>query len=85
MKTLRVKRNPPITQQLFRKYGGKWKHIAFHGMWVCEELDLHASYTANGGYDVNGEYTPVPKFLQCLQALTVYGLKTGSEKFNPYR
>ena len=85
MKSLKVKRNPPITQQLFRKYGGKWKHIAFHGKWVCDELDLMACYHSDGGYDHNGEYTPVPKRFQKFRPLTVYGLESGTEQFNPYR
>ena len=79
----KIKRTKPITKQLGEKYGGKWRHIPFQGMWICEELNLSAWYTADGGYDVNGEYQPISPIFRCLQGLHVYGLKDGSEKFYP--
>jgi len=74
-----VKRKP-INKQLSDKFGGYWKHIPFQGMWICDELDAHACYVADGGYDINGNYIPVPSM---FQRLTIYGLKDGIKYLYP--
>lgn len=77
---LKVKKRKSIAKQLFERYGGKWTYIPFQSTWVCDELDLMACYVAEGGYDINGNYMPVPKI---FNRLTISGLKTGVEKFYP--
>jgi hypothetical protein len=47
---------------------------------VCEELDALACYTAEGGYDINGNYIPVPKMFSRLK---VSGLKGGIKYLYP--
>jgi len=69
-----------IVKQLEEKYGGKWKYIPFASMWVCDELNLMACYVAEGGYDMDGNYIPVPEI---FKRLTVYGIKPHPEKFYP--
>ena len=49
-----MKRKKSIVKQLEEKYGRKWKHHPFSGVWVCEELDLIVVDHYHGGYDVNG-------------------------------
>jgi len=77
------KRNTPIVKQLSEKYGGKWKHIPFHGVWICDDLDLRALYHFEGGYDIDG--SPMTEKFSMLKGLYVYGLKTGTERFYPNR
>jgi len=74
------KRIIPITHQLKNKFGGSWKYIPFQSMWVCDELNYLAYYVAEGGYDMNGNYIPVPKI---FSRLTVYGLKDGVQYLYP--
>lgn len=80
MKDLKVKKRKPITKQLNEKFGGSWRNIPFQGLWVCDDLDAHACYVAEGGYDMNGNYTPVPAW---LNRLTVYGLNQGITHLYP--
>lgn len=77
---MRVKRNKAINKQLNESFGGYWKYIPFQSMWVCDEFDAIAYYVAEGGYDMNGDYTPVPF---SFSRLTVYGLKDGVKYLYP--
>ena len=77
----KTKRKIPITKQLHNEFGGKWKNIPFSGMWVCDELDLHAHYVFSGGYDVNG--CPMKELDWLIKPLYVYGFKTGPKQFYP--
>lgn len=33
------------TQYLNKTLGGKWRHVPFHGLWVCDD-GRHVQYTA---------------------------------------
>ncbi len=80
---MEIKRNKPITKQLAEKYGGIWRHVPFHGIWYCDELRLNACYVSEAGYDINGAPMEEAKFL--IKGLYVYGLKTGTERYYPFR
>lgn len=49
-------KNKRIIDKLREKYGGTWVYHLGSGIWECKEYDLHAYYTADGGYDMNGNY-----------------------------
>lgn len=68
-----VSRRKPISQQLAALYGGTWKHIPFHGVWVCDdgERSVHRMRLCNHDgdcdcphtmflYDANGPTVQVP-------------------------
>lgn len=76
---MKVKITKPINKQLNEKFGGYWKHIPFQSIWICDELDGFACFFAEGGYDVNGVYTPQPSFLRRLK---VVGLEDGIKYLN---
>ena len=78
---MKIKRRKSIVKQLAEKYGGKWKHIPFHGMWFCDALNLNAHYVFEGGYDIDGN--PMDENFLFLKGLYVYGLKTGVERYYP--
>jgi hypothetical protein len=69
-----------IVKQLEEHYGGKWIHHPFASMWSCEKKKLTAMYMADGGYDMEGNYTPSPII---FRKLTIYGTKPHPEKFYP--
>lgn len=77
---IKVKRNKPITKQLSEKFGGKWRYIPFQSFWICDEMNAHAYYVAEGGYDMNGDYQESPII---FKRLTVYGLKNGTQYLYP--
>ncbi len=77
---MKTKKNKSINKQLNEKFGGYWKYIPFQSMWICEELDAMACYIAEGGYDMNGDYIPVPRI---FKRLTIYGLNNGVQKMYP--
>jgi len=74
------KRKKPITKQLAKKFGGNWKYVPFQSIWICKEFDALACYVAEGGYDMDGNYIPVP---DVFKRLTIYGLEGGPKRLYP--
>lgn len=79
-KKYKVKRRTPIVKQLNKKFGGKWKYVPFQSIWLLENSDAMACYVADGGYDMDGNYQPVPHI---FKKLTIYGLKDGVQYLHP--
>lgn len=70
---LGVKKSLPVTKQLAAEFGGVWKYVPFQRMWTQNDSAAFACYHADGGYDMNGDYTPSV----FVNKLTIHGLSNG--------